>query len=487
MADNTAQNLKKKKEKKEKLKQVVVSILFGILILVMVVSLVPYAMRTQQNKVRVTKIAKINRSTYDYLPNSVFSRIYSEQRENLIKKYQNTLPEDLVAQVSFSQSVQLLVNYALVYDFCRSVGITPSQELLRAALSGYNGIPPTGIKQYVAFNFANQTLMGQNGDIMNAASLISIGELSTYFDLVNFTAKAEVLYVDVTNYIIGKVSMEEASAYYTDNLSAYADRIVVNDLAVSNKSLSREVFLSVKSNGWDAALQKYADRAVYSPVLILSNAGKMAKRYTASIVTAQGSVNTNVVYENGLYHIIQVVSFPEFALLSPDAQKAIRTHYVMKNFAELKSKYLSEIQALVSSARDRAAGGQSFSSVAAAPGIQYADLGSISPINLILKDAAGNTLDLPILDKPECMDFLFTSPVGTVSQVFPYDSYYLVMKLNYRGENQSIDYSDPNAIDQQIAYRYMNYKDQTIIFDWFSNLKTNSMVTIFSNSYTNLM
>jgi hypothetical protein len=81
------------------------------------------------------------------------------------------------------------------------------------------------------------------------------------------------------------------------------------------------------------------------------------------------------------------------------------------------------------------------------------------------------------------MDFLFKSSVNSISQVFTTDGFFLVMKLNYRGGNENIDYQ---SIDEEIVYRYARYKSQALTYDWFANLKTNSTITIFSNDFKDL-
>ncbi len=476
---------KEKREKRQKLRQVFVSLLFGILILLMVISLIPMgnAFRERQTSHRI-RIAEVNREMFDYQQFSVFNYIFGDTKESLNRQYQGLLSDDFLAQYAFGQSVQLLVNYALIFDFCKNVGITPSSEMIRQSLQGrFLGTPPAGLVEYLDFQYANQAVLGNNGDIMNATAPITFGELYSYFDLVNFTATAEAVYVEITNYLIEKVTPMEADEYYIENISTYADHVVINDIVVTNKALSREIIFTAKTNGWNYVIDKYASQISYTPNLMLSNAAGMTKRFNAALTMSADSVYTNSIYENSVYHVIQVVSFPNFESIGSHSQEILKTRYVMDNFASLKQKFIPEIESLLNSAHERLAANPSMRSVANSMGLQYVQTGSISPVNLMLKDSEGQTLNLPVLDNPDCMEFVFTGATDSISRVFTNDSHFMILKVTYRGVNPNMDYA---SIDDQIAYRYANFKNQANSFDWFANLRTNSTITIYSNDFKDM-
>jgi hypothetical protein len=337
-----ASNEKLKKERRKVLKQVFVSLLFGILILLMIISLVPWggSGRDQMGPDRI-RIAQVNRTTYDYRQASVFNYIFGDVKNNMNSSYRGMLSDELIAKYAFQQSVQMIINYAMIYDFCKSVGIAPSTEMIKSTV-GYafaNQTPPEDFIEYIRMEYANQAIMGNNGDILNATSPITFGEMYSYFDLVNFVASAEAVYIDVTNFLISKVSPAESDAYYLENVSTFADKIVVNDIAVSNKQLTREIIMFAKTNGWQATVDKYASQIIYTPNLTLSNAQGLSKRFVAILGLPVDTVLSNTVYENTLYHVMQVVNFPKFESISPELQNMLRAQYGEKNFAAMQQKY----------------------------------------------------------------------------------------------------------------------------------------------------
>lgn len=486
MSVKPTNNEKLKKERRKVLKQVFVSLLFGVLILLMIISLAPGggSGRDQQSPDRI-RIAEINRTTYDYRQTSVFNYIFGDVKQNMNSRYRGMISDDFIAKYAFQESVRMIINYAMIYDFCKSVGITPSREMLKSTVGQVFGtqVPPEGFIDYVRMQYANQAVLGNNGDIMNATSPITFGEMYSYFDLVNYVASADAIYIDITNFLVSKVSPAESDTYYLENIASYADKLIVNDIAVTNKQLTREIIFYAKTNGWQAAVDKYSTQIVYTPNLTLSNAQGLSKRFVAALGLPVDTVLSNAVYENTLYHVVQVVTFPNFESISLELQDMLRAQYVEKNFDSMKQKYANEMQSLITSAREKIVTGQPMNVVAQSLGISFVRTGNISPINLLLKSSEGETINLPVLDRPECMDFLFKSSLNTISQVFTTDGFFLVMKLNYRGGNETIDYQ---SIDEEIAYRYANFKSQALSYDWYANLETNSSVTIFSNDFQDL-
>ena len=226
------QDYNKKKKRKEIFKKTVINIFIWLIIISFVSTIGVYW--GQKINFEAIKIATINKKDYYYQPGSLFTYILNRTRESLDNKLKTKIDYEILEKLVVNQAAQLLVTYGLIYDLANKIGITPSKEYLRAMLEyilrGSTSIAPSeGLLEYLKMEYANTAISGTYGDIVNCISPITVAELYTYFDLVNFTSVAEVVYLNLTNYFLNSLEKNEVNDYYFSNDNLFDDNYSYNE------------------------------------------------------------------------------------------------------------------------------------------------------------------------------------------------------------------------------------------------------------------
>lgn len=491
------QSSSKKKDKQFSFKKAVISLLFGFLIILMVFSLVPNkgAMESDSDLMNDYKIAKVNGTTYVYTETSVFAYLYNQIKENLSAQYEGMVSADIIADAAYNNSVDMLVDYAVMNDFAEKIGLDIPSQTVKSSLTslGVSGVPSEGLVKYLSFLYAERSLANSYGDIMNAVSSVNYGELYSYYELVDLAAQADILYLDITNYLKDTISDEAAEIYYEENISEFATKIYIEDLTVTNKPLARELAFSIISNGWDKTVLKYKDKITLSSV-VASNSGETEDRFDLAISMIGGAVISNGVYEKKAYHLVNITEYPSLSEVTNVIKEYVMLKYVEENYDELYNQYQDEMQALVDNAVVLAVDSGDIERIAAQSGMDYVKTGYFTPINLLLPDEDGEELELPILENADIMEFVFTEDLGSVSDLFSTDGYYIILQIVYRGENPTID---EDTIAQEIGQRYYYFKNGTFSYygqrltdgavygDWFGTELSNAEYVVYTDDETN--
>ncbi len=480
MADQQEQQAleRKKREGREKLKKGFTTFILLLLALLMVVSLVP-GLRSDRASVKgSTTIATIKGGRYDYGPGTPFNYLMNTVQNNIRNQYGDAVKGDQLHQISVLQSANYLRTMALSYAEAKRIGLSPSKDWMRYSLRRLSqnislANVNSGMRQYIEMEYAVQSLSPQGGDLMSVIAPVTIAELYSYFDLVNYAAQAEVIYLDITNYVESRITEQELSEYYNLNPKAFADSVRIESLAIKSKEGSDEILTLVKTQGWEAAMKKYVEnkdpRVIYNPESQVDSKNG-AKQYQAVISSSSNNIVTTPILEDKAYHIIHVLGFTTYAQLSDWTKNNLRNDYARLNFERLRAAQNNNIQDIVSKVESNIRNGQSLSQGISGTAFKYFKSTSISPVNQILRDDKQQKIDLPLMENRKWMDFLFTSEPGTVSKTFYTDGYVVMFKILKRGINENIDYA---KIDKEIYQRYMYYKNNAVSKDWSDHLQKN--------------
>jgi hypothetical protein len=173
-----------------------------------------------------------------------------------------------------------------------------------------------------------------------------------------------------------------------------------------------------------------------------------------------------------------VDSFPDLNNLGAIYKTNVLTEYVLKNYSNLSARFAPQLENTVAKAAGLAAANSDLQAIAAATGMSFVKTGKTSPINQLLRDDKGGKLSLPVLSEDSWFDAMFSTPVNKVSGVLRTPSYIAILKPVYKGANPSIDYE---KIDQEVAMRWINFKNFTTSQDWAANLRDSTRLVTYSD------
>lgn len=472
------QEYQKQKKARETFRKIVINVFIWLLIIAFV-STIGVTWNSDRQNVEIFKVAKVNGRIYDNRPGAAFNYIHSGIRDQLSKSAKGQVDSAELDRLALERSVDILENYAILADFAEKNGVKPSREMLRGVIEALTGrsysVPSRGLIDYATMEYANAAFTGNQGDVMNAFSPVTLAELYSYFDLVNYSVEGEIAYLDLTNALSSRIGDEELQAFYQSNISRYAGEVTIDEMAVSNKAVAFEIAGFALSNGWDKALTQYKEKISVSTGLILSNVSGLSKRYFLVLTNAPGSLVHKPQFENGVYHVIRVVSFPDLNKLGSVYKRNVMDEYVSKYFTNLRARFSPEIE---ESVRNLTALAGTSSDLRRVSGFNYVKTGKTSPVNQILRDDKGDRILLPVLSDDHWFDAFFGTGLNQVSAVLRTDGFIGVVKPVYKGVNPSIDY---DKIDQEVALRWINFKNYSATKDWVDNLKDSSFTETFND------
>ncbi|OHD54492.1 MAG: hypothetical protein A2Y33_04815 [Spirochaetes bacterium GWF1_51_8] len=424
-------------------------------------------------------IAKVNGAEYQNRPYSPFWYINNEVREQMISSvYSQFFSPEKLAQFIFVQSVENLVSQAIVYDFAKLQNIHPSSELIKSyyqnEIATKNYQPNDDFIQYISMVYAFRGLIGTSGDIPHSVGYYSEVGLYSFLDVVQYNAQIEVIYLDVTNFIAGKVELTQVANFYQDK--NFAQEIVIQDIMIKTKDQAQKVIDTAQKEGWDKAIELYkTNDIVISNKMLLTKEGDTASRFAEAINYYAGDFIPNIVYEKGRYHLMKVVSVPEFSSISKDYQKYIAKEYVKYYFPILEKKYQPDIDASIAQIKLLISQNTDLKIAAEKSGWEYAKSMQFSALaDSIMTEKNDAALPLPTGNN-DVMDFIFLKDKNAVSDLFNLNGFYFFVK-NISREVKVETKTTEEIVDLSRDYVYL--KSDAIIKDWMDNLKAKSKIEV---------
>lgn len=466
------QNFKKRVSLKQKIFRV---LLYALVLLIIVSFVFMVGGRGTTTSNQYIPVVTVDGKEYDNRPGSPFRMIYNsvQQRfKNFI--FYSFSPEEL-EQFAYKRSVEMLIDYALIHNFARKQGIYPTPTMLQNFVQAYGVQPSESFLEYVKMEYDYQALMGVNGDFANAISLYNELELYFFLELIKYTAEIEILYLNLTNFLSQQIDSIEMAKFYNLNNYLYAPSVTVDDMVFDNKKDAYKVLEFIMNNSWDAALDLFSKRFTLIPQLELSKKEDSINRYKEAVNYNPGEVSPNLIYENGRYHILKVVSFPAYKELNDNQKSAIALDYVKVNYEQLTNKYWNTIQTSINRAQNFISQRKSFSEIAKNIGFNYIHTAEVSPLNSSIYDQDNNPVDLPILNDLEMLNFIFTSIEDAVSQIFQKGDLVIILKVLKRGMNLNLIEQN---LSEQIVQEFMEFKNRAISSDWLDMLKSKHSVVV---------
>lgn len=320
--------------------------------------------------------------------------------------------------------------------------------------------------------YAYRGLIGTYGDVVNAAGYFSEVGLYSYLDILQYNARIEVLFIDVTNFIANKVESTQVADFYLQK--NYAQEIVVQDILISDKVLAPKVLGSIQSNGWEKGIEPFKENITVSNKFVLSKADNTIARFNEALNYFPGQVIPNIVFESGRYHIMKVVSIPEFKSLSKDYQQYISKEYVKYYFPILLKKYEPLIQASITEAQALIAQKIDLKTIAGKIGWVYEKSGDFTALDYsILAEDKETMISLPIVENDQIMDFIFMKDINSVSPLYSPSGYHLFVKVISRNLDSTQKTADELT---ELMRDYFSLKNQTIVKDWVKNLRAQAKI-----------
>ncbi len=471
----------KRKKRREQFKKIGLNILVWVMVISFVGSIGAGAF---MNAVNYPKVMKINGKLYRYKAGSTFNYILNQNQQQNSKRFKDKVSPQLIRNYSINQSIQDLLSMGLLYQFGeKEGGIRPSkkavQNMMRYTAGGrLPSNPQDGFIEFIEMEYMRSALSGKSGDILNAISPVTTAELFSYFDLVNYTVQTEVVWLDMTNYLSGRLSDKELSDYYQANLKTYTTEVSVEDLTVKSKKKSVEILNFARENGWDEAVKMYATNKGIEHIasVVLNNSGDTVKRFELMNGLKAGTLPESSLYEHGTYHIMRVESYPNFAKLDRSVQEQLRMDYLATNYQKVEQTAQGDLEK-ISSTLTGLLTKKSFKATAAQLGLKYALTAKLSPVDQRIRDVSGETLDLPLLTTEGYREYLFRGTPGVVSKVYKTPACMIAFKLKKRTFNSIQNYAE--GIDRDVYLRYSTFKTRSVSQDWIRTLKKNAKFEIF--------
>ncbi len=472
-----SKDYQKRKKAKEQIKKFVITAFVWMIIIAFVSTLGVYW--GDKQRVKVTRIAEINKKVYTYQPGSTYFYLLNSIRDSLGRSSRSSKDESAVNKYA----TQYLINYGIMYDFANSIGVSPSKETLRnlleyVARGRLVTVPDKGLMEFSGMEYANLSFNSENGDLSSSLAPVTVAELYSYFDLMNFNVESEILYIDITNYIMSKISDGDIQNYYEANISNYTGEVYVEDLSIKNKALAYEAAKYAIDKGWENTLETYKGKYNYTDKLTLKNSSGLSKRFSTALTLKKGDILQKPQFENGEYHILKIIGFPDIKTLNIANKNNLLSDFVAKNSTNLRTKYDKDIKSLTGKVEEMAKANVDFKKIAVATGMNYIKTGKISPVSQKVIDEKGEEIPIPLLENNTWFDFLFSAKKNDVSKTFYNDDYILIIKQISKTVNSNIVYQN---INQDIAVSYIKFKNAVSRNDWFHTLKSKYQYKVFDD------
>ncbi|MGC8765067.1 MAG: hypothetical protein ACP5QT_04200 [Brevinematia bacterium] len=475
----------KKKKRKEAIRKFVLNFFIWLLIIAFVSTLGVYWGR--DINVRVMKIAKIGKETYNYQPGSVFNYILIFNRERFASFLPRNIDEKTFNEILLNYSVESLINQGMLSAFAREMGLLPSKEIIRNIIEYkikgvLTRVPDKGLIDYAFMEYANFSLAGENGDIMNSLGMVTSSELFSYYYLQSYIAEAELAIFNYTNYIAGRIAPEELKDYYIKNISKYVNEIEAEDVAVGSKELAYEVNKVAKEEGFDSAVNRYKDRIKLSNVIYSRKTG-VAKRFELALKLKAGEISEKPQFENGEYHIFRVKRIQEFENLSKEIKNELLHSFILDNKAVLLKKYSQDIDKLMEDVNSQISAGKDLKNIAASLNAGYYRVKNIFPVSRFLYGEDKKPLPIDVGENPEIIDYAFTAETGKIAKIQK-EGYVIFIKPISRKVDSKFSYTN---INENVMKEYLSYKASAISKDWMASLKKRYQYKIYTNEVEKLI
>ncbi len=463
-------------------------VLFFILLVIgsFVVSLA-YSPWSSHQDLTGYRVAKVKDEVYSYQPNTPYYYLYSEVKKNLADSLKSQLDPAMFNQYVISKSVDYLVRSATVYQFARDIGVAPSQDSLRRIIeittrSPLYRAPDQGMLDFAAMQYDLNAMEGDNGDILNVSGLPTYAELYSFYEMENFTHSAEFLYLDVTNFIVNRLTTDDIKGFYDDNFGRYVKELSIDELSTGSKLMAFNICRDVQTDGWEKTIDKYKGKANYLKSEKISDAHGTTTRFAAALKLKKGAVSQKPVFENREYHVIMLGSYPAYNDLNPENRKTVEIEFINLKYNELRSKYDGDIKKAVENAEASLKISPDFKKAASVSGFIYLNSDKVNPLSPVLADEKGNQATLPILENKDLADFIFTSKPLSVSKTYYTDGYIVIAKVLKGSTLTNIDYKNLVKVFPSVR----RYKSIVTLGDWSKSLEKRYPHTIYEDDLKNL-
>ncbi|MGA2141009.1 MAG: hypothetical protein ABSG94_01175 [Brevinematales bacterium] len=477
---------KKGKEVREIIKKGVVWFFIIVLIGCFIVSLAYSPWSSRQN-IQGYRVVKVGGQIYSYEPNAPYYYLYSWLKKGYSDSLKGQLDPAQLNNYVLSKSVDLMVQSGSIHQFAKTIGITPSREAVTRNIeiitrSQLNKAPDQGLLDFAEMRYDVDAVEGNNGDILNIAGLPTYAELYSFSEMENFNHSADFLYIDVTNFIVSKLTSDDIKDYYESNFSKYIKELTINELSTTSKLSAFNMTRDAQTLGWDKTVEKYkAYGANYINSEKISDVQGSLTRFTAALKLKAGGITPKPVFENREYHVVMLAGYQPFADLKPEDRKAVEMDLINNKYDDLRTKYDGTIKEAVAKAEDSLKSSQDFKRASEVSGLSYLHSDKISPLNSSLTDEKGDKV-LPVLDNKDLADFLFTSAPMSVSKTFYTDGYIVIAKILKKGAAVNVDYKDLAKIYPSV----MRYKSYVALNDWIKSIDRRYPHSVFTNDMNNL-
>jgi len=463
---------KKKRELWALTKKIFIYSFIFLIIISFVVGLVYSPWGRSNAHVNAYNIVKIKNEVYSYQRNSPFIYLLGLIRRDVEQRFRGQLEEKDINKYIVAQGIELLINYGMLYQFSKDLGISSSPEGLRSIIETtiqqvLDRAPDYGLIELGQMEYANLVLSGQNGDVINAISPVTLAELYSYYELENYNLTAEFLFIDITNYIVSRITENDVSKYYEENAGKYSPEFSAEEVTVKKMNSAYQFMQDINALGWNKAIEKNKGQISYNPSLTIKNIPGFKKRFTAAQKMKKGALVEKPLFEDKEYHIFRITDFTPIKKLSDATKKAIFSDYVATQFQDLRNKYDVEIKNSISKAEQFLKANPDFYKASQVSGMKYIKADKINPVSTVISDQKGNPVEIPVLENNEWMDFLFKSMPNSISKTYYTDGYIVIMKTLKRSINRNLSYQD---IEKETAFKLSRYKYASTTKDWLKSL-----------------
>ncbi len=464
-------------------------VLFFILLVIgsFVVSLAYSPWSSRGGDMSGYRVAKIKNETYYYMPNTPYYYLYSIIRKNMSETMKGDVDENLLSQYALARSVSTLLESATIYQFAEENGVKPSQDAIRRIIetttrSYLYKAPDQGLLDFAAIQYDFNSLEGSSGDIMNSVSIPTYAELYNFYEMENYTHTAEFIYLDITNYISGKLSQDDIQGFYDDNYGRYVNELTIDELSTTSHSLAYSISDDAKTLGWEKTVDKYKSRANYINTIALKDTHGTSTRYAAALKMKKGGISQKPVFENREYHIIKLAGYQPYRSIKPENQKTVLLDFIHSKFSDLRAKFDPDIKNSVMKAEAYLKTSSDLKKASSLSGFSYLISYKISPMSSVIIDEKGNQVPFPALENQDLMDFLFKSNAGSISRTFSTENYIVIARLVKKAPAANLDYRNLGS-----EFRpYQRYKSIIAMQDWFNSVELRYPHIVYTNEITNL-
>lgn len=480
---------KKQMDAKQLIRQIVVYTLIFLLIGAFVIGLVasPFGNGGQAHGEKIVTVAG---KTYRYMYDapSAFNMVYGQMSDRFARYTGQKSMNESLRRIVWLQTTNVFTELAVMHRFAEDNGIKASDEEMKLMVQQYyqgmpDSAPSLDLLEYLKMQYSDNALSGTMGDFANVFYTDpSMTELYTYYMLETLTVQAEVLYLDLTNYLVSRADDAKVAEYYRSRWTNYTPQISLEQAAFGSKMTAYEFSQYAQTNGWDAAVKQFGTNVSVSRAVLSNGTGTM-KRFNLALTMKPGEIARKPQYEEKIYYILKLDALPEYTTLSADLKQQVRQDYALVHMSELSAAFSGDIDALVNQAKGLLAAKPDLAAVSKALPFSYVKTAALNPLSDTLRDSGDIVVNLPYFENPAWSDFLFTAPQGRISEPFKAEGYVVFFKVDARTQKVF----DISKVDQEAMSRYVSFKTMAAKKDWMASVSRRYKVQLHPEGMEKVM